>query len=93
MGKQDLYWVYNKKYLEMSFKRKQNELASINRLLITIIKKPLLKSKKLSSSYQYIRIISIVLASILISILLYFIVKIRRQNKTFQKEIQQIIRT
>jgi tetratricopeptide (TPR) repeat protein len=32
MGKQDLYWVYNKKYLEMSFKRKQNELASINRV-------------------------------------------------------------
>lgn len=92
MGKQDLYRVYNKKYLEMSFKRKQNELASINRVIDNHNKETAVKSKKLSSSYQYIRIISIVLASILISILLYFIVKIRRQNKTFQKEIQQIIR-
>ncbi|HCN50636.1 MAG TPA: hypothetical protein DIT10_16365 [Chryseobacterium sp.] len=92
MGKQDLYRVYNKKYLEMSFKRKQNELASINRVIDNHNKETAVKSKKLSSSYQYIRIISIVLASILISILLYFIVKIRRQNKTFQKEIQHIIR-
>ncbi|WP_254517726.1 hypothetical protein, partial [Salmonella enterica] len=75
----------------MSFKRKQNELASINRVIDNHNKETAVKSKKLSSSYQYIRIISIVLASILISILLYFIVKIRRQNKTFQKEIQQII--
>lgn len=93
MGQQNLYQQYNKKYLEMRFKRKQNELKSINQVIDNHNKETALKSKDLKSYYRYIKIISVLLGSIFIVILLYFIIKIRKQNKKFQKEIQQMIRT
>lgn len=93
MGQQNLYQQYNKKYLEMRFKRKQNELKSINQVIDNHNKETALKSEKLKSYYHYIKIGSILLGSILVIILLYFIVKIRKQNKKFHKEIQQMIRT
>ncbi|WP_160136530.1 hypothetical protein [Chryseobacterium sp. c4a] len=93
IGEQDLYQLYNKKYMEMSFKRKQNELMSINQVIDNHNKETSIKSKKLKSQYYYLKIISFAIAGILIPLLLYFILKIRKQNKKFQKEIQQIIRT
>lgn len=92
MGQQDLYQRYNKKYIEMSFKRKQNELSSINRVIDNHNKEMSLKSKKLKIRYQYMKILSFAIAGILIPLLLYFILKIRKQNRNFQKEIHQIIR-
>lgn len=92
MGQQNLYQQYNKKYIEMSFKRRQNELTSINQVIDNHNKETSIKSQKLKSQYQFMKIISFILAGILISFLLYFIFKIRKQNKNFQKEIQQIIR-
>ncbi|MEJ5050033.1 hypothetical protein WH221_09335 [Chryseobacterium culicis] len=93
MGQQNLYQQYNKKYLEMRFKRKQNELKSINQVINNHNKETALKSKNLKSYYRYIKIGSVLLGCIFIVILLYFIIKIRKQNKKFQKEIQQMIRT
>lgn len=93
MGQQDLYQLYNKKYFEMKFKRKQNELSSINQVIDNHNKETSVKSQKLKSQYYYMNILSFVIASILILILLYFIVRITKQNKNFQKEIQQIIHT
>lgn len=93
MGQQDLYQLYNKKYFEMKFKRKQNELSSINQVIDNHNKETSVKSQKLKSQYYYMNILSFVIASILIPILLYFIVRITKQNKNFQKEIQQIIHT
>ncbi|UTX50520.1 tetratricopeptide repeat protein [Chryseobacterium sp. MA9] len=93
MGQQNFYQHYNKKYLEMRFKRKQNELQSINQVIDNHNKETALKSEKLKSYYRYIKIGSVLLGGIFIVILLYSIIKIRKQNKNFHKEIQQMIRT
>ncbi|WP_431611091.1 tetratricopeptide repeat protein [Chryseobacterium sp. 'Rf worker isolate 10'] len=92
MGQQKLYQQYNKKSLEMRFKRKQNELKSINQVIDNHNKETALKSEKLKSYYRYIKMGAVLLGCILIVILLYFIVKIKKQNKKFHKEIQQMIR-
>ncbi|TZF99653.1 hypothetical protein FW781_06915 (plasmid) [Chryseobacterium panacisoli] len=92
MGQQNLYQQYNKKYLEMRFKRKQNELKSINQVIDNHNEETALKSKKLKSYYRYIKIGTLLLGGIFIVILLYAIIKIRKQNKNFHKEIQQMIR-
>lgn len=93
MGQQNLYQQYNKKYLEMRFKRKQNELKSINQVIDNHNKETSLKSENLKSHYRYIKMGSALLGCIFIGILLYSILKIRKQNKKFHKEIQQMIRT
>ncbi|WP_079242830.1 tetratricopeptide repeat protein [Chryseobacterium indologenes] len=93
MGRQNLYQQFNKKHMEMRFKRKQNELKSINQVIDNHNKETALKNEKLKSDYLYIKMASVLLGSILIVILLYFIIKIRNQNKKFHKEIQQMIRT
>ncbi|OCA74877.1 tetratricopeptide repeat protein [Chryseobacterium arthrosphaerae] len=93
MGKQDLYQFYNKKYFEMHFKRKQNELASINQSIDNYNKESAVKSKKLKSYYRSVKIIAGITGILIISVLLYFILKIRKQNRTYQKDIQQMIRT
>lgn len=93
MGQQNLYQQFNKKHMEMRFKRKQNELKSINQVIDNHNKETALKSEKLKSDYLYIKMASVLLGCILIVILLYFIIKIRKQNKKFHKEIQQMIRT
>ncbi|MBP2616336.1 tetratricopeptide repeat protein [Chryseobacterium jejuense] len=93
IGQQDLYQLYNRKYFEMRFKRKQNELSSINQVIDNHNKETSAKSQKLKSQYHDMNILSFVIAGILISLLLYFILKIRKQNKKFQKRIQQIIKT
>lgn len=92
MGQQNLYQQYNKKYLEMRFKRKQNELKSINQVIDNHNKETALKREKLKSDDRYIKMGSVFLGCILIVLLLYSIVKIRKQNKKFQKEIQQMIK-
>ncbi|PWN63720.1 tetratricopeptide repeat protein [Chryseobacterium viscerum] len=93
MGQQNLYQQYNKKHLEMRFKRKQNELKSINQVIDNHNKETSLKSENLKSHFRYIQIGSVLLGCIFIGILLYYILKIRKQNKKFHKEIQQMIRT
>lgn len=92
LGHQNLYQQYNKKYLEMRFKRKQNELKSINQVIDNHNKETSLESEKLNSYYRYIKMGSVLLGSIFIVILLYSIIKIRKQNKKFHQEIQQMIR-
>ncbi|RXM39529.1 hypothetical protein BOQ62_10125 [Chryseobacterium sp. CH21] len=92
MGQQNLYQQYNKKSLEMRFKRKQNELKSINQVIDNHNKETALKSEKLKSYYRNIKMGAVLLGCILIVILLYFIVKIRKQNKKFHQQIQQMIR-
>jgi tetratricopeptide (TPR) repeat protein len=93
MRQQDLYQLYNMKYFEMRFKRKQNELSSINQVIDNHNKETAIKSRKLKSQHHYMKILSCITAGIFITVLLYFILKIRKQNKKFQKEIQQIIKT
>lgn len=92
LGQQDLYQQYNKKHLEMRFQRKQNELKSINQVIDNHNRETALKSEKLKSDDRYIKMGSVFLGSIFIVLLLYFIIKIRKQNKKFHQEIQQMIR-
>ncbi|MCE4067578.1 tetratricopeptide repeat protein [Chryseobacterium gleum] len=92
LGEQNLYQQYNKKYLEMRFRRKQNELKSINQIIDNHNRETYLESEKLKSYHNSIIIGSVALGSFIMAVLLYFIVKVRRQNKKFQKEIQQMIR-
>lgn len=93
LGQQDLYQQYNKKYLEMRFQRKQNELKSINQVIDNHNRETALKSEKLKSDDRYIKMGSVFLGGIFIVLLLYYIIKIRKQNKKFHQEIQQMIRT
>lgn len=92
LRKQDLYQLYNRKYFEMRFKRKENELTSINRVIDNHNKDTLAKNKEIKSYYIYLMIISSAISLIIIGIFLYLISKIKKQNKKYQREIQQIIR-
>lgn len=93
VGQQNLYQQFNKKHMEMRFKRKQNELKSINQVIDNHNQETALKRVKLKSDYRYIKLGSVFVGCIFIVLLLYFIIKIRKENKKFHKEIQQMIRT
>lgn len=92
LGKQNLYQLYNKKYFEMRFQRRQNELTSINHIINNHNEDTALKNKEIKSHYIRLMIISTIAGCILIGIILYLIVRMRKQNNKHQKEIQQIIR-
>lgn len=92
LRKQDLYQFYNRKYFEMRFKRKENELTSINQVIDNHNKDTSITNKEIKSHYTYLMIISSVVSMLIISFFIYFILKIKKQNKRYQKEIQRIIR-
>lgn len=92
LGKQSTYQLYNKKYIEMRFQRKQNELTSINQVIDNHNKDAFIKNKEIKSYYTHLMIISAVLSGIIIIIFLYLILKIKKQNNNYQMEIQNIIR-
>ena len=77
----------------MRFKREQNELSSINRVIDNHNKETLLKSGELKKHFQYSLAAVVGLGTLIIAIFLSFIFKIRRQNKKYQKEIQDLIRS
>lgn len=91
MGQSAQYHIYNRKSSEMRFKREQNELNSINHAINNHNKETLKKSQELKSKYNYLTITVAVIGSVIIALLLYFTLKIRKQNRKYQKEIQQLI--
>ncbi|MCW3159809.1 tetratricopeptide repeat protein [Chryseobacterium oryctis] len=93
MGKQDLYQKYNRKFFEMRFKRGQNELKSINHDINNHNSETLKKSEKIKTHYYWLKFFVICLGSIIIIFLLYFILKTKKQNNKYQKEIQQMLRS
>lgn len=93
MGNQNLYQVYNKKYFEMHFQRTQNELNSINQSIDNHNKETFLKSEELKSRHYYLIASVIGFGILVIAILLILIFKIRKENKKYHKEIQQMIRS
>lgn len=92
-GNQNLYQLYNRKYFEMRFQREQNELTSINQAIDNHNKETLLKSKELKTQYRYLFFLILAFGAIIISFFLYFIFKIKRENRKYQNEIQQMIRS
>ncbi|RKT01429.1 tetratricopeptide repeat protein [Chryseobacterium defluvii] len=93
MGNPSRYQLYNKKHFEMRFKREQNELSSINQIINNHNKETLKKSREIKKQYNILTIICIGIGIILIILLLYFILNIRKTNRKYQKEIQQLIRS
>ena len=93
IGEYDLYQAYNKKYFEMRFKREQNELSSINHSINNHNRETQKKSEELKNYYQSLKITIAMIGSVLIALLLYFIIKIRKQNQHYQKKIKQLIRS
>ncbi|SEV96745.1 Tetratricopeptide repeat-containing protein [Chryseobacterium wanjuense] len=93
MGNQNLYQVYNKKYFEMHFQRTQNELNSINQSIDNHNKETFLKSEELKRRHYYLIASVIGFGTLVIAILLILIFKIRKENKKYHKEIQQMIRS
>ncbi|MBT2622793.1 hypothetical protein [Chryseobacterium sp. ISL-6] len=93
MGKPDLYQTYNRKYFEMRFKREQSELSSINHSIDNHNKETLKKTQELKDRYKYLTIGIILLGTAVIGIIIYLIIKIRKQNSKYHKEIQSLIRS
>lgn len=93
LGQPAFYQKYNKKYFEMRFQRAQNELKSINHAINNHNRETLMKSKELTSHYRFLTAIIVGLSLLIIGVLLFFIIKVRKKNVKFQKHIQQIIRS
>lgn len=93
MGKPYLYQTYNRKYFEMRFKREQSELSSINHSIDNHNKETLKKTQELKDKYKYLTIGIILLGAAAIGILIYLIIKIRKKNSKYHKEIQSLIRS
>jgi tetratricopeptide (TPR) repeat protein len=93
MGKPSLYQNYSKKYFEMRFQREQNELSSINHSINDHNRETLKKSSEMHTRYQYLTGIIVSLGILGIAMLLYLIVKVRKQNMAYRSKIQELIRS
>lgn len=93
MGKPELYQTYNKKYFEMRFKREQNELSSINHSINNYNMETAKKSGEIKTQYRFFRIAIMSIAAMIMAFLLYFIIKVRKQNRNYQGKIQKLRRS
>lgn len=93
MGEQNQYQIYSRKYIETRFKREQSELSSINRALDAHTIETEKKNSEIVSRYNYLITVSLVIGLIVLSLLLIIILKIRKHNKNYQKEIQKLLRS
>ncbi|CEJ71334.1 hypothetical protein BN1195_03679 [Chryseobacterium oranimense G311] len=93
LGKPDLYQNYSKKYFEMRFQREQNELSSINHSINDHNLETLKKSSTMKTRYNYLTAIIGGVSIFTLALLLSLILKIRRQNLKYRKEIQKLIRS
>lgn len=92
LGNSALYQTYNNKVFALRFKREENELSSINHSIDDYNKEIIKKIQDVKLHFKYIRI-SIIIIGLAISLLLIsLILKIKRENKKYQTEIQKLIR-
>lgn len=92
MGNPNLYQVYSKKYFETKFKREQSELSSINHAVDVHNVETQKKSEKITTRYNYIIAGMIVVGFLILSVVSYFVIKIRKQNKKYRNKIKKLIR-
>lgn len=90
MGKPELYQNYNKKYFEMRFKREQNALSSINHSINNYNMETVRKSGEIKTQYHFFRIAILSIAAIIMTFLVYFIIRVRKQNQNYQRKIQSL---
>lgn len=92
MGNQQLYKLYNGKVFEVNAKREQNELSSINHAIDVHNKEIAKKGREITDDYNMLITLILVTGLLIISFLLYAAVRIRKKNRKYQDEIQQLIR-
>lgn len=92
MGNPNLYQVYSKKYFETKFKREQSELSSINHAIDVHNVETQKKSEGITTRYNYIIAGMIVVGFLILSVVAYFVIKIRKQNKKYRNKIKKLIR-
>lgn len=93
MGNQHLYQVYNGKFFEVSFKREQNELSSINHAIDVHNKEMRKKTKEIAYNYNILIGVVVAVGLVIIIALLYITLKIKKKNKRYHDEIQGLIRS
>ncbi|WP_106915798.1 hypothetical protein [Chryseobacterium aurantiacum] len=93
MGVQNKYQIYSKKYIETRFKREQNELSSINNAIDAHNIETERKSNEVTAYYDKLIIASVIIGLAILTIIVFMILKTRKRNKNYQKEIQQLIRS
>ncbi|WP_312393706.1 tetratricopeptide repeat protein [Chryseobacterium sp.] len=91
-GKSQLYQLYNKKYFEMRFKREQNELSSINQAIDNHNNETLKKKDDLKNHYHFITFCISIIGIIIASFILFFILKLRKENRGLKQKIKQLIK-
>lgn len=93
MGNQHLYQVYNGKFFEVSFRREQNELSSINHAIDVHNKEMRKKTKEIADHYNILIAVVMAAGILIIGILLYITLTIKKKNKRYHNEIQDLIRS
>lgn len=93
MGKSTLYQIYNNKFFAIRFKREQNELSSINLSIDNYNEEIINKIQELKIHFRNIRMIIIIIGAIISALLVYLILKLKKQNRQYQKEIHRLIRS
>lgn len=93
MGNQHLYQVYNGKFFEVSFRREQNELSSINHAIDVHNKEMRKKTKEIADHYNILIAVVMAAGILIIGILLYITLTIKKKNKWYHNEIQDLIRS
>ncbi len=92
MGNQQLYKEYNRKAFEVNAKREQNELSSINHAIDVHNKEMEKKSRRITDDYNILIAGIIIISSLITGLLLYAALKIRKKNRKYQDDIQELIR-
>ncbi|WP_336960369.1 hypothetical protein [Chryseobacterium contaminans] len=92
MGNQQLYKLYNGKVFEVNAKREQNELSSINHAIDVHNKEMAKRGREITDDYNMLITLILVTGLLIIIFLLYAAVRIRKKNRKYQDEIQQLIR-
>lgn len=92
MGNQELYKVYNGKAFEVNAKREQNELSSINHAIDIHNKEMMKKSREITEDYNIFIAVVMIMGSLITGLVLYAALKIRKKNRKYQNEIQELIR-
>ncbi|MCD0479905.1 tetratricopeptide repeat protein [Chryseobacterium sp. LC2016-29] len=90
MGKQNLYQIYSKKYLETRLKREQNELSSINHALDIHNLESQKKSKDMITRYHIFILATLLSGAFVFGLFFYFVLKIRKRNQRDQEEIKKL---
>ncbi|KMQ65470.1 hypothetical protein ACM46_06140 [Chryseobacterium angstadtii] len=93
MGKPHLYQIYSRKYFEMRFQREQNELSSINHSINEHNKETLKKSTAMKTRYHYFTGIISGIGCLIIVLLLFLVLKLRKRNLLYKKEIHELIQS